>query len=131
MDVACQRGVECRSARGAGAVVDGVYEAIDEDDFYDSLAEQGFGYSGPFRSLRGIGADCDRPDVVYAEVELPADTDISGYGIHPALLDAALHALAAFDQHRSDPAGGAQLGCPLRLPGSPCTPRRPPGCMSS
>ena len=38
-------------------------EAIDEDHFYDSLAEQGFGYSGPFRSLRRIGADCDRPDV--------------------------------------------------------------------
>ncbi|EUA85094.1 type I polyketide synthase loading module domain protein [Mycobacterium ulcerans str. Harvey] len=31
------------------------------------------------------------PDVIYAEVELPEDTDIDGYGIHPALFDAALH----------------------------------------
>ena len=31
---------------------------------------------------------------MYAEVAL-ADTDVSGYGIHPALLDAALHPLAA------------------------------------
>src|SRR5262249_9920571 len=36
-----------------------------------------------------------RPGAVFAEVELPADTDITGYGIHPALLDAALHPLAA------------------------------------
>ena len=42
------------------------------------------------------------PEVVYAEVALPADTDVSGYGIHPALLDAALHPLAAvvFDARR-------------------------------
>ena len=29
---------------------------------------------------------------IYAEVALPGDTDTAGYGIHPALLDAALHA---------------------------------------
>ena len=59
------------------------------------LAERGYRYGGLFRSLRGIGAEPARPDVVYAEVALPADTDITGYGIHPALLDAALHPLAA------------------------------------
>ena len=68
-------------------------EAIDSDGFYENLAERGYSYSGPFRSLRGLGRHRDHPDVVYAEVELPADTDISGYGIHPALLDAALHPL--------------------------------------
>ena len=47
-----------------------------------------------FRSLRGIGQNPADPDVVYAQVRLPADTDVSGYGIHPALLDAALHPLA-------------------------------------
>jgi polyketide synthase 12 len=70
-------------------------EAIDLDDFYQNLAELGFSYSGPFRSLRGFGRPSDRPDTVHAEVELPADTDITGYGIHPALLDAALHPLGA------------------------------------
>ena len=69
-------------------------EAIDQDSFYGRLADHGFCYGGPFRSLRGIGHDPTRPELVYAEVELPADTDVSGYGIHPALLDAALHPLA-------------------------------------
>ena len=32
---------------------------------------------------------------MWAEVGLPAGTDVTGYGIHPALLDAALHPLAA------------------------------------
>ena len=52
-------------------------DPIDPDSFYQDLAEHGFGYSGPFRSLRGIGQDHADPDIVYAEVELPADTDVS------------------------------------------------------
>ncbi|OSC35104.1 hypothetical protein B8W66_23475, partial [Mycobacterium decipiens] len=41
-----------------------------------------------------------------AEVALPADVDTDGYGIHPALLDAALHPLAAAlaDTGADDPA---------------------------
>ena len=70
-------------------------DPIDGDSFYGRLAAHGYHYSGPFRSLRAIGHHRDRPDVVYAQVELPADTDTSGYGVHPALLDAALHPLAA------------------------------------
>ncbi|WP_099318894.1 type I polyketide synthase [Mycobacterium ostraviense] len=85
-------------------------QALDQDDFYDGLAQQGYRYSGPFRSLRGIGTDPARPDIVYAEVALPADTDITGYGIHPALLDAALHPLAAV----LDRTGAADSA--LRLP---------------
>jgi acyl transferase domain-containing protein/acyl-CoA synthetase (AMP-forming)/AMP-acid ligase II/NADPH:quinone reductase-like Zn-dependent oxidoreductase/acyl carrier protein len=74
-------------------------EALDQDDFYERLAQQGYGYGGLFRSVRGIGTDPARPDVAYAEVALPAGTDVTGYGIHPALLDAALHPLAsAFDR---------------------------------
>jgi mycoketide-CoA synthase len=87
-------------------------DTIDQDSFYDDLAEHGFSYGGPFRSVRGIGNDPTQPDIVYAEVELPADTDITGYGIHPALLDAALHPLAAaFYRTASD----ADLAAP-RLP---------------
>ncbi|OBA77191.1 fatty acyl-AMP ligase [Mycobacterium sp. 1554424.7] len=70
-------------------------EALDQDDFYERLAQQGYNYGGAFRSVRGIGTDPARPDVVYAEVALPAATDVAGYGIHPALLDAALHPLAS------------------------------------
>jgi mycoketide-CoA synthase len=70
-------------------------EALDRDDFYERLAQQGYHYGGPFRSVRGIGTDPARPDAVYAEVALPAGTDVAGYGIHPALLDAALHPVAS------------------------------------
>ncbi|MHA7653900.1 SDR family NAD(P)-dependent oxidoreductase, partial [Mycobacterium sp. ML4] len=69
-------------------------EAIDTDSFYDELAEQGFHYQSPFRAVRGISL-LEGSSSVYAEVALPADTDTTGYGIHPALLDAALHPLAA------------------------------------
>ena len=87
-------------------------DTIDQDSFYHDLAEHGLSYGGPFRSVRGIGHDPTQPDIVYAEVELPADTDITGYGIHPALLDAALHPLAAaFYRTASD----ADLAAP-RLP---------------
>ena len=70
-------------------------EGLDRDDFYERLAQRGYRYSGLFRSLRDIGTDPAQPEVVHAEVALPAGTDIAGYGIHPALLDAALHPLAA------------------------------------
>ena len=70
-------------------------EVLDQNDFYERLAQRGYRYSGLFRSLRGIGTHPARPDVVYAEVALPAGTDITGYGIHPALLDAALHPMAS------------------------------------
>jgi acyl transferase domain-containing protein/acyl-CoA synthetase (AMP-forming)/AMP-acid ligase II/NADPH-dependent curcumin reductase CurA/acyl carrier protein/NADP-dependent 3-hydroxy acid dehydrogenase YdfG len=86
-------------------------EAVDQDDFYQRLAQRGYGYSGPFRSLRGIGTDPAQPETVYAEVALPAGTEVAGYGIHPALLDAALHAMASV----LDRTGGADSAS-LRLP---------------
>ncbi|MCX4768119.1 type I polyketide synthase, partial [Streptomyces sp. NBC_01275] len=61
------------------------------EGLYERLAEVGFGYGPAFRGLRSrgrIGAD------VLAEVGLPEElrTDVGRFGIHPALLDAALHA---------------------------------------
>ncbi|MEB4209440.1 type I polyketide synthase [Mycobacterium sp. 94-17] len=70
-------------------------DPVDPDSFYQHLAGRGFDYGGPFRSVRGICRGHTDPAVVCAEVELPAGTDASGYGIHPALLDAALHPLAS------------------------------------
>ncbi|QUR69261.1 SDR family NAD(P)-dependent oxidoreductase [Mycobacterium spongiae] len=75
---------------GAAVPVD----AVDVDSFYQQLATHGLEYGSLFRSLRGIAHDPADPDHVYAEVALPADTDITGYGLHPALLDAALQPLA-------------------------------------
>jgi len=91
-------------------------EALDQGDFYERLAERGYRYGGLFRSLRGIGTDPARPDVVYAEVALPAGTDVSGYGIHPALLDAALHPLASV-LDGADEAESASLRLPYAFNG--------------
>ncbi|SCG72244.1 Phosphopantetheine attachment site, partial [Micromonospora halophytica] len=63
----------------------------DLDDFYDRLAAAGFDYGPSFRNVRAVWRHGDDR---YAEVALdgiPGD----GFGIHPALLDAALHALGA------------------------------------
>ena len=91
-------------------------EALDQDDFYERLAQQGYRYGGLFRSLRGIGTDPARPEVVYAEVALPAGTDVTGYGIHPALLDAALHPLASV-LDRTGEADSASLRLPYAFSG--------------
>jgi amino acid adenylation domain-containing protein len=91
--------------------------SFDADSFYHQLAANGLGYAPPFRSLRAISSDSTRPDVVYAEVALPADTDVAGYGIHPALLDAALHPLALFSEDTTDDAEPAKARLPFALSG--------------
>jgi polyketide synthase 12 len=59
--------------------------------FYAELDEIGYGYGPQFQGLRAVWR---RGDDVFAEVALPDDTDAGRYGLHPALLDAALHASA-------------------------------------
>ena len=65
---------------------------VDLDGFYPALAEAGLRYGPTFQGLRAAwrdGAD------VLAEVRLPQalQRDAAGFGLHPALLDAALHAI--------------------------------------
>ncbi len=64
------------------------------EDFYDRLAANGFEYGPAFRGLR---AGWRLGDDVYAEVALPDGHDADRYGVHPALLDAALQAMALGD----------------------------------
>ncbi|MBT2379773.1 SDR family NAD(P)-dependent oxidoreductase, partial [Streptomyces sp. ISL-111] len=61
------------------------------DGVYDRLADDGFAY-GP--SFQGLRAAWQRDGEVYAEVVLPegGEADAGSFGLHPALLDAALHA---------------------------------------
>ncbi|WP_230424272.1 type I polyketide synthase [Streptomyces radicis] len=65
--------------------------AIDTADFYDRFAARGFGLGPAFHGLR---AAWRHGDDTLAEVALPDDQrpGADRYGIHPALLDAALHA---------------------------------------
>ncbi|MFJ7961763.1 SDR family NAD(P)-dependent oxidoreductase, partial [Streptomyces sp. NPDC096319] len=63
---------------------------IDVESRYDTLSEAGYDYGPAFQGLRAAwraGRD------VFAEVALPAELDATSYGVHPALLDAALHAV--------------------------------------
>jgi polyketide synthase 12 len=65
--------------------------AVDIAGAYERLAARGYGY-GP--AFRGLTAMWRRGDEVFAEVTLPETAgSVSGFGVHPALLDAALHAL--------------------------------------
>ncbi len=64
---------------------------IDLGGYYDDLAARGYEYGPTFQALRSAW---QRDDVVYADVALAETTDVSGHPVHPALLDAALHALA-------------------------------------
>ncbi|WP_344599011.1 SDR family NAD(P)-dependent oxidoreductase, partial [Streptomyces violaceusniger] len=67
------------------------------DGRYERLAEDGYGYGPVFQGLR---AAWQSGTEVIAEVALPEQTEVDGFGIHPALLDAALHpiGLAALAQ---------------------------------
>jgi polyketide synthase 12 len=65
---------------------------VDIGDGYEQLAERGYAYGPAFRGLTSMWR---RGDEVFAEVALPEDAGVSvaGFGIHPAMLDAALHAV--------------------------------------
>ncbi|ATY16699.1 polyketide synthase [Amycolatopsis sp. AA4] len=63
---------------------------IDVTSRYDDLAAQGFDYGPVFAGLRRAW---QAGDVLAAEVALPEHADGSAFGLHPALLDAALHTI--------------------------------------
>jgi polyketide synthase 12 len=65
---------------------------VDIGDGYEQLAERGYDYGPAFRGLTSMWR---RGDEVFAEVTLPADAgvSVSGFGVHPVMLDAALHAV--------------------------------------
>ncbi|WP_240044874.1 type I polyketide synthase [Streptomyces alboflavus] len=75
---------------------------MDVDGIYDRLDELGYGYGPVFRALRAAWS-LDRD--VYVEVALPDGTVGDGFSVHPALLDAALHApvLRALDEVGAGP----------------------------
>ncbi|ORV74820.1 type I polyketide synthase [Mycobacterium gastri] len=72
--------------------------AVDMTDVYERLAQRGYGYGPAFRGLRAVWR---RGREIYAEVAAAEDVKVAGFGIHPTVLDAALHAwgfAAAADQ---------------------------------
>jgi pimaricinolide synthase PimS1 len=71
---------------------------VDLDGFYERIAEDGLSYGPVFR---GLQAAWRRNGEVFAEVALP-DEEAEGFGIHPALLDSALHATSLVDLGEAD-----------------------------
>jgi len=70
-------------------------EEVQLDEFYETFAAAGYRYGPVFRGLK---AAWRRDGEVFAEVALPQQvSDAGAYGVHPALLDAALHAVAVTD----------------------------------
>ncbi|MCX5390526.1 type I polyketide synthase [Streptomyces sp. NBC_00094] len=68
-------------------------EGLSVDDFYDLRYAAGYEYGPAFQGLRKVWR---RGDELFAEVALPDEAagDAAAFGLHPALLDAALHTAA-------------------------------------
>ncbi|MEU6486661.1 SDR family NAD(P)-dependent oxidoreductase [Streptomyces sp. NPDC046887] len=83
-------------------------ERVGLGSFYERVAHRGYGYGPAFQGLR---AAWRTGDTLHAEVALAAEQapEAARFGIHPALLDAALHPalLRALDE---------QDDAPVRLP---------------
>ncbi|MFE1929470.1 type I polyketide synthase [Streptomyces sp. NPDC059474] len=82
-------GPESRAAELPGTWPPPGARPVDTDGCYERIAASGYAYGAAFQGLRAVwrdGAD------LLADVELPkAAGEPSGFGIHPALLDAVLH----------------------------------------
>ncbi|MEU9043714.1 type I polyketide synthase, partial [Kitasatospora sp. NPDC048343] len=67
-------------------------EHVPVDGLYEGLAAVGLEYGPVFQGLRSAWR---RDGEVFAEIALPAEAqaDAGSFGVHPALLDAALHAI--------------------------------------
>ncbi|MCZ0975414.1 polyketide synthase dehydratase domain-containing protein [Streptomyces albulus] len=125
-------------------------EPVDLTGLYPQLAASGYDYGPHFQGLR---AAWRRGDEVFADVALPdvAEGDASAYGLHPALLDATLHAWAldgldrgmlpfSWRASRSTPpaprpcapgsSSTAATRCPSRSPTPPAS-RSPPSAPST
>ncbi|MFJ8495963.1 SDR family NAD(P)-dependent oxidoreductase, partial [Streptomyces sp. NPDC094038] len=88
--------------------------AVDVEDLYIRLADQGFDYGPVFRGVQVLWR---RGEDVFAEIALAdgVSADAAAFGIHPALLDIAMHALAAGErlsptEQASTDAGNAAAG---------------------
>ncbi|RNG38753.1 type I polyketide synthase, partial [Streptomyces botrytidirepellens] len=78
------------------------------EELYEALADGGLRYGPVFQ---GLDAAWRRGDELFAEVRLPeaVASDAQAYGLHPALLDSALHALGLDGLGDGDGGGQGRL----------------------
>nr|WP_144384396.1 type I polyketide synthase [Streptomyces sp. SAJ15] len=76
-------------------------QEVELDGLYERLAATGLAYGPVFRGLNAVWR---RGDEVFAEVALAEEqrADARRYGLHPALLDSALHAWLTDTERESD-----------------------------
>jgi polyketide synthase 12 len=102
------------SADGGAEELSGVWppaeaEPVEVTGFYERAAAAGYAYGPSFQGVQAVWRD--GTDVL-AEVALPESAgDRDGFGIHPALLDAALHPALLLD-----PSGGERDTSRVWLP---------------
>ncbi|MEU6075139.1 type I polyketide synthase [Micromonospora sp. NPDC047074] len=82
---------------------------VDTGDLYENLAAQGYDYGSSFIALR---AAWRRGEDLFAELALPESpaAEAGAYGLHPALLDAALHTLGLTTPAATPTAGPIPAG---------------------
>ncbi|OBK31656.1 polyketide synthase [Mycobacterium asiaticum] len=90
---------------------------IDVTGAYEQLAAQGYQYGPAFHGLRAMWQSGDE---IFAEVALAEDADLTatGFGIHPALLDAALHTVGVVTAHTETVLPFAWQGVSLHAAGA-------------
>ncbi|MET8162617.1 type I polyketide synthase, partial [Sphaerisporangium sp. NPDC005289] len=76
-------------------------EPVDVTGLYPAMADRGYDY-GP--AFRGLTRAWRRGEEVFVEVALADGVEATGFGVHPALLDAALHATDLLPGHEQDTA---------------------------
>jgi polyketide synthase 7 len=71
---------------------------VDVTNAYQRLVGRGYEYGPAFRGLRAMWR---RGTEIFAEVTVPQDAVVTldGFGIHPVLMDTALHAMGVADEH--------------------------------
>ncbi|WP_435604590.1 SDR family NAD(P)-dependent oxidoreductase [Streptomyces sp. bgisy130] len=77
--------------------------AVETTELYPALAAAGHAYGPPFQGVRAVWR---RGDDLFAEIALPEErrAEAAAFGLHPALLDAALHPLWADGDDEARPA---------------------------
>ncbi|HEX8051775.1 MAG TPA: acyltransferase domain-containing protein, partial [Thermoleophilaceae bacterium] len=97
-------------------------DPVDVATFYERVAAAGYDYGPAFQGLRRAYRDGDD---WFAEVALASDqeSDAPGYGVHPALSDAALHTILLDALERIDPDAAPEVpfsfaGVRLQRPGA-------------
>jgi acyl transferase domain-containing protein/NADPH:quinone reductase-like Zn-dependent oxidoreductase/acyl carrier protein len=79
-------------------------DAEDVEAVYETFATAGLRYGPVFRGLRALWRGVGE---AVGEVSLPEEVEVEGYGVHPALLDAAFHAMAGLSAQEEE--GKARL----------------------